>query len=516
MPEVIIAGAGVAGLAAAHRLLERGYDVKLLEANDFVGGKLGAHRQDGHPEWHEHAYHMYLNWYHNFWELMNEIGIGPNFEPMPITNFIRRDQPGRRYQLNNLGSPRTTLQNLCSGVVGPADMFLYGYSLFDLISRPDRRPRRMDDTSVYAFMTSLPYITDAAMSGSTRTLAEAFACPSYLSSAKSYRALLRYGFRLPEPSMWLLKGNTSQNIFEPWLDHLHRRFGARFALMLHRRVEEVVIVNRRVDHIRVGQMAENAPAFRKQRAEPRGYEDIPVPGDLILAVPPKELARLVTFDLARHSPRLADVRRLRSEPMISLDLHFNRRLGDVPRGVTVLLDSRHELTFLDQSQIWRDWTGGTFLNVVVSDADPIIDFSHRQIYDLILEELHHYISFAPADIAGWHLRTNVGEELFLNEVGSWEYRPTATTDLPNLFIAGDFCQTVVDVVTIEGAVMSGLNAAEALRRRRGLGNRIRIVEPQAYPILPLAALACAERPLAYAAKAVSVACSLFNPHPQSF
>ena len=43
-PKVIIAGAGVAGLTAAHRLLQRGYDVTLIEADDFVGGKLGAHR----------------------------------------------------------------------------------------------------------------------------------------------------------------------------------------------------------------------------------------------------------------------------------------------------------------------------------------------------------------------------------------------------------------------------------------------------------------------------------------
>ena len=48
-PQVIIAGAGVAGLTATHRLLQRGYDVTLIEADDFVGGKLGAHRDMGGP-----------------------------------------------------------------------------------------------------------------------------------------------------------------------------------------------------------------------------------------------------------------------------------------------------------------------------------------------------------------------------------------------------------------------------------------------------------------------------------
>ena len=91
-PSVIVVGGGVAGLTAVHRLLQRGYDVTLIEANDFLGGKLAAHRrrddattkkdclvckdQGGclrRDDWHEHCYHMYLNWYHNFWELMEEV-----------------------------------------------------------------------------------------------------------------------------------------------------------------------------------------------------------------------------------------------------------------------------------------------------------------------------------------------------------------------------------------------------------------------------------------------------------
>ena len=43
-PHVIVVGGGVAGMTAAHRLLERGHDVTLLEANAYLGGKLGAHR----------------------------------------------------------------------------------------------------------------------------------------------------------------------------------------------------------------------------------------------------------------------------------------------------------------------------------------------------------------------------------------------------------------------------------------------------------------------------------------
>jgi Flavin containing amine oxidoreductase len=109
-----------------------------------------------------------------------------------------------------------------------------------------------------------------------------------------------------------------------------------------------------------------------------------------------------------------------------------------------------------------------------------------------------------------HLQTNVGEELFINEVGSWESRPSATCEIPNLFIAGDFCKTAVDVVTIEGAVVSGLNAAQAICHRHRVATPITILEPEAYPTLPLAVMALAGAPLAYAAKAVSLADNAFK------
>lgn len=48
MPSAIIIGAGVAGLAAAIRLRLKGYDVTVIEANDYVGGKLAEIDLDGY------------------------------------------------------------------------------------------------------------------------------------------------------------------------------------------------------------------------------------------------------------------------------------------------------------------------------------------------------------------------------------------------------------------------------------------------------------------------------------
>ena len=44
----IIIGAGIAGLASALRLRQKGYEVSVFEANSYVGGKLHVHRDRGY------------------------------------------------------------------------------------------------------------------------------------------------------------------------------------------------------------------------------------------------------------------------------------------------------------------------------------------------------------------------------------------------------------------------------------------------------------------------------------
>jgi hypothetical protein len=65
----------------------------------------------------------------------------------------------------------------------------------------------------------------------------------------------------------------------------------------------------------------------------------------------------------------------------------------------------------------------------------------------------------------WHPATgrNTNDEpLLVNTVNSWKDRPTARTGLSNLFLAGDYVQTDVDLATMEGANESGRAAANAI------------------------------------------------------
>jgi hypothetical protein len=522
MPEVIIVGAGLAGMSAATRLMEQGFDITLYEQNDFLGGKLGAHKDDVTDDPHEHCYHMYLNWYNNFWQLMSELGALGKFTPSTTIGYRRPGDTETRPGLTNAGSLATIPANMFNGTASPADQFISAYSLLDLIGTQAMSASVLEQTSVSGFFRSRGYSTEGSIQSAARTLAEAFASPSYLSSSRSYQSLIKYGYRHPVPSLWLLTQNTNDAIFEPWAKHLEARATAlkrRFEIQRQIRVEELHMTDGEVRKLTIGTMTANPSTDRGKPIKSTKKRQVDVPGDLMLTVPPGALGRLVSPDVAARAPKLETVRLLRSEPMISLDLYFREKIPGLNKNITVLLDSKYTLSLLDCSQVWTDPPkGGTFLNVISSNADLIADYPNEVILDLVLKELHRFLGFklGPTNVAQdernddvdykrCHVQTNIGEELFVNQVGSWDYRPKATCEIPNLFLAGDFCQTVIDVVTVEGAVVSGLVAAEALRRRRGIGTPIAIVEPDSYPAILPAMLAAALRPAALAAKAVSVA-----------
>ena len=516
MPEVVIVGSGLAGISAATRLMEQGFDIVLFEENDFLGGKLGAHRVSGKPDPHEHCYHMYLNWYHNFWQLMREIGALEKFLPSPVIGCILSGDKETRPFLTNAGSLSAVLTNMMNGFASPAEHFLWAYSLLDLIGTQSMSADVLEQTSVYNFFRSRSYSTEASIENSSRTLAQAFASPSYLSSARSYQSLIKYGYPHPVPSLWLLSQNTNDAIFEPWAKHLETRakeLGRHFKISRRTRLEKLHLANGKVDKLTLGRMPISPCTVRGTSRKSSKTWEVDVPGDLILAVPPRALAGLVTWEVAACSPNLEAVRLLRTEPMISLDVYFKRKIAGLTKSITLLLDSKYTLSLLDISQVWTDGpANGTALNVVSSNADLIVDYPSEVILDLLLKELQRFLDFKPADVdrKRCHVQTNVGEELFVNQVGSWGYRPKATCNIPNLFLAGDFCQNFIDVVTVEGAVVSGLLAAEALRGKHGIGAPIDIVRPDSYPAILPAALAAALGPAALVAKAVSVTDSMMR------
>ncbi len=78
-PRVVVAGGGIAGVAAAVVLAERGIPVVICEAAERLGGRLSAHPRtlpDGTVQWVDHGFHGFFRQYYNWRRILGRISTG--------------------------------------------------------------------------------------------------------------------------------------------------------------------------------------------------------------------------------------------------------------------------------------------------------------------------------------------------------------------------------------------------------------------------------------------------------
>jgi hypothetical protein len=105
--------------------------------------------------------------------------------------------------------------------------------------------------------------------------------------------------------------------------------------------------------------------------------------------------------------------------------------------------------------------------------------------------------------------------LSLNTAGTDRFRPSATVpEVRNLSLAGDFCHGHIGLTTIESAVASGLNAVNAIVRRRGVGSEAEVLRPPTSPDSLYVLLRYLYAPYALGAKAYSEALEYLRGGPR--
>jgi hypothetical protein len=563
---VAIAGGGIAGLTAALRLAQTGCKVTVYERAASAGGNLGGELGPSRL-YHDVYPHMFGDWYDNFWNLVEEIGLSreQHFEPRPVCAFLAEGDYPNFKLLDNNGSIATALKNLTSGIIPVPDMFLAAYSILDLLTQDFERKDLLNEQSVNGFLISRPYVTEKMVAMHDMIISNIWAVNSYLTSAYAYQSFAKYQFRRPAPQCWVLKGDSYSTLIKPLLKKLHE-LGCE------------VKTNTEVRHVRVKHGKVVQICVHEKNGTP---VDIDVQ-DLILAVPPRRLAQLVMSaewdntkgaehvdgePIVRLLPRLSELRRIHSEPIPVYYVAFRRKLPGIPNYYVSLLGSLFEMTFVDVSSTTPGVTN-TVLAVAVSDfyalpndpIDPETDVAPSVVIDtekpkksvedataspakhthhhersehhlsvhaqqtakmLILKELNKYVPFklgekwgdrdSDVDWNGSFYHANEDHPLFINEVGNRNWCPQASYDnLPNCFFAGDYCENPITIATVEAAVVSGLLAAQALCQREQINTEIKIIEPEAYPENLIAAWKIVLAPYAAAAKVWSDAKVTFD------
>ncbi len=450
---VVIVGAGLAGMVASFELVKMGISVRLFESTGHIGGKAcsfahsPAYNNKGEQDnsltlpkgvESDHGYHVFPQWYTNMRQLWTEIGV----------------QPGDVYE----GKAYMDLFEAQQGVRGafikePAPSLKQLLSICDLVIQPDQL---LLNTTLEGFLHSRDYHHPANPLSLTDMILNALTIGDEDISALAVRnVFLQWLPVFGQPNWGALRGSLDEILIR----RLHQAIvraadssGAQFELSLNHHMVDLVVNDDQTAQITL-----------------EGPRDCFVVSNLpiVLAVPQEVLRTFNNGVLYERLPEISRLHRLRSNPFSAIDIFFTGKLPGMTEEHFTLTGSPYGLTGFDISMHWPVLmkSNKTVLQFVAANSIEFRGLDGAAFVQVMAREIGKYFPEIPAQVEMYVPHTNMDAPLFVNDVGAERFRPGHITRATNLILAGDFVKNDTDVTSMEGAVRSGRNAAEALRQQ---------------------------------------------------
>ncbi len=460
---VAVAGGGLAGLAAGCALAQAGFRVALFERRPYLGGRASSYEHPGTGEVVDNCQHVLLGCCTNLVDFYRRIGVEKQIRWYDRLTFV--EPGGRRSAIQPsalpapfhstpafLGAPMLSLRDKLAiaramMVIGRGIPPDNGRSFLDWL-----RAHHQTDRAIERFWKT---VLVSALNEDLDRMSVPYAALVFRESFLKSRA----GGLMGVPSVPL------SDLYGAAGDFIRSRGGE-----VHTRA-----------------------TVESFNAKPEGVT-LCVGGEelradfAIITVPFNTLGRLLPSEPASESlrPLLGS---FETSPITGIHLWFDRQITELDHAV--LLDRTIQWMFhkskllaarADETRNVKRETrngDGSYIELVVSASKSLVEKSREEIIDLAVRELKE---FFPAAANAQVLKATVIKEIhatFSPLPGSDAYRPGPTTAWPRLFLAGDWTATGWPA-TMEGAVRSGYQAAQALTSSAGLNDRF--VVPDLPPV----------------------------------
>jgi uncharacterized protein with NAD-binding domain and iron-sulfur cluster len=519
---VVILGGGVAGMSAAHELIERGFEVEVYERKAIPGGKarsiaatgpssglfpfgsaaprkvaFGASRT---PLPGEHGFRFFPGFYRHVVDTMARIPYRGGFvaqnlvdtTELRIASFDRPSFTLPSEFPRTSGDVKVDVFSVIAALSGRAgvaldDALFFATKMWEfLTSCEERRLVEYERTNWWDFIDAGAR-SDAYQSffgsGITRSLVAAKARRASTKTIGDIFMQIVFEILFPDvPADRVLNGPTNDVWILPWLEYLRQR-----GVVYH--------LNADVRAIRCDR------GLIRSASVAIGNSVRDVTGDyFIAALPVERMAELVSPGLLKCDPSLVNLNALTEyvEWMNGIQYYLTE---DVPiaKGHAIYIDSPWALTSVSQAQFWTDFDLAKYadgavkgiLSVDISDwdvkglngeeaqrcsRDEIARETWEQLKKSlnvdgeILRDSHLHSWFLDPDIQDLdadpstpRLNTNA-EPLLVNYVDTWRLRPEAVTRIPNFFLASDYVRTFTDLATMEAANEAARRAVNGILR----------------------------------------------------
>jgi len=522
MPKVIIIGGGVAGMSAAHELVERGFQVEIFERNPrYVGGKArsvdapGTNKID--PKLFlpgEHGFRFFPGFYRHVTDTMKRIPVGGGrsaFDNLVVTENMMMTQADAKAIVIPVDFPTSFKEieeffkgfQTFSAELSDEEINFFSGKIWQLMTSCKQRfADEYDNISWWDYTEAGSKSADyqrLLAGGLTRSLV---ACQAQMASTRTCGAiLLQMLYMMMDPftrdTDRVFNAPTNEAWLNPWYKYLTGK-GVKY----HHGTS--------VTSIQTKDGRISGVTYEKDGDVGHGG----APGDYyLLAVPVERAANLMSEEVLALDPSLKNIIKLAPnvEWMNGIQFYLNTEVN-LNRGHSMYTGSNWALTSISQIQFWPDYDLSrrgngkvvSILSVDISDWKANGNFNGKAARDCTKDEvmkevwaqLKQELNFGGADILrdemieDYYLDSDIHptsggmskavtdrlspvkqealgkvielEPLLVNQCNTWGIRPNAHTAIDNLFLASDYVKTNTDLATMEGANEAARRAVNSI------------------------------------------------------
>ncbi len=447
-PHVVIIGGGLAGLAVASVLVDRGLRITILESRPRLGGRASSFPDPVTGELVDNCQHVSMACCTNLADFCRRVGIDAMLRREPELVFLGPDGDISRFRTGPGPAPFHLAGSFLSArFLGLRDKLQVAYGLAclawgrddrpgesfaDWLVRHGQGPRAIDLFWGTVLISALNERLDQMDVGHARKV--------FLDGFLRNRT----GFQLEIPLVPL--GELYGTRLDGWL----RDHGVSVRLTTGVRSVEPD-----------DDGAIRGVVLRSGEAIAADFVVLTVPFDRVRGLLPEELSDRI--------PALAQASRaMQASPITGVHLWFDRPVCPFDHVVTpgrlihwvfnhTAIQGRTAPTVADAAPT----AAGQYLQLVISASYDLLPLDKQAIRDLVLAELAEiWPASGSAKLLRWWVVTEHGAT-FAVRPGIEALRPPQRTPIDGLFLAGDWTDTGWPA-TMEGAVRSGYLAAQEI------------------------------------------------------
>ncbi len=464
--QIIVVGAGWAGLGATYHLAKQGYQVTLLEAAPYPGGLVAGWKTPGGRSV-EGGIHGFWYPYQNIFSLVKELGLEP------FTEFTRSSQYSPRGL--EVQSPIFQQEPL---LPTPLGTFIYPqFNYLPLIDRLSALPMLYSvidfDNSEEAWqrydkVTARELFKQFGVS--SRLYKEAFEpmllvglfAPGEQCSAAAALGMLYYFILAHQPDfdvVWC-RGTVGEKIFKPWVEQIEAAGGK---VLTNQRVTDLVVEGDKVKGVVCD-------------------EDVFAADAVIMSVSVSGMKKIVS-----NSPTLssygefADLSNLGGIDVLATRLWFDRQVNvPLPSNACFGFDPTTGWTFFDLNTLHDEYKEetGSVIEADFYHANQLLSLSNEEVVAKVHGDLATCIpEFKDAKVVDSSV-IGVRQGVTHFAPGSYQYLLKGKTSIENLYMSGDWIITNHGSWSQEKAYVTGLEAANLVIEKFG-GSPAKII-----PIAP--------------------------------